>query len=269
MRPPGPPGVRTPPGPSRSARAVRPGPPGRRPAGRGTARADPRPPTRPTPAGPRRTGPGPEQARQGTRCPVRADRRPGRITVAARRAATPGGDQARPRLRLLLPSGQRRRAGAPGPPAARPPGVGRLAGAGGPRHRRDRRPRPAQQRHRRTGRAAGLHRSSDRGVPPFGADQAATAVRHPQRAHRPRHRGPGRPGPPARRTGGPDLADRRTPPGAAHPGRRGPQRDVLPDRHHLRDDPAAVGGSGRPAGGARRRVPAGCRAADVRQLDRR
>ena len=74
----------------------------------------------------------------------------------------------------LLPSGQRRRAGAPGAQPARPAG---RATAGWPARSRPSRPRSgagrAERGDRRARRAAGVHRPPDRGEPPVGPDQAA------------------------------------------------------------------------------------------------
>ena len=140
------------------------------------------------------------------------------------------GDHPGPGVLAVLPPGQHRRTGAPVASADRrsrqhrwPPGRGgggdpcRPGGRGRDRRRGRRRIRPDQ-------RAPGLHRPSDRGVPPLGAGQAAShrraARRAPHRPHRPRDR----------RSHRPPVADRRTAPGAARGDRRGAKRPVLPRR---------------------------------------
>ena len=87
----------------------------------------------------------------------------------------------------------------------------------------------------RPGRAPGVHRAPHRGQPPVHPEQAAPAGRRARRPDRARHRRPPAPGPRPGRDHRPDLADRRAAPAPAHPGRRGPQRRVLPAGADRRD----------------------------------
>src|SRR6478752_4360321 len=137
----------------------------RRPPGGGAARADPGAAAGPGAAGPGGGRPAADQAVQGGHdagCPARGDRRGAKDAGGA---ADHAGHRAGARVRHLLPAGQRRRAGAPGPGTAGP--AGRRGDARG--GRRGDRPDPG---HRRAGSggpgprgAAGVHRPPDRGQP--------------------------------------------------------------------------------------------------------
>ena len=119
-------------------------------------------------------------------------RGPRRAAQDAGLAAAGRGDQAGPRVRQLLPSVQRRRAGAPGARTPRAADGGGLAGQGGRRGRGERRPGDTGRGHRGSRGPAGVHRAPHRGVPALRADQTAPAVRHPRRADRRRAAPPAR-----------------------------------------------------------------------------
>ena len=100
-------------------------------------------------------------------------RRAGRAAPAARRCAAADRDQPGPRLLGVLPPGEPGRAGAPRPPARRPPAGARLAGRGGGGRRAAAGPDGLTGALRRARRPAGVHRAPDRGQPPLDPGQAA------------------------------------------------------------------------------------------------
>ena len=190
---------------------------------------------------------------------------------AARRPADRHRRRARPRLLRLLPAGQRRRAGAPGP-QLRATGAPTRAGspARSPPSRASAGPDALDRGDREPGRPSRLHRPPDRGEPALDADQAAPHRRRARDADRARVERAGPAGPRAGRDDRPDLADRRAAPAPADAGRRGPQPHLLPAGAGRRD---RAGSERRrsPTSSPRHGVDAGSRPLpdDVRHLDRR